>query len=115
MNTRNIRDVFHRIAALALAGGTLWVTAVTAGATTAGESAAALWAALPVQALKWELGDLRPLDDLSPAAVLAISQSPLLVSAHSAVHKLVKCNCTVLCNVNLCTQHFEDFRHMRCV
>lgn len=88
MNTRNIRDVFHRMAALALAGGTLWVTAVTAGATTAGESAAALWAALPVQALKWELGDLRPLDDLSPATVLAISQSPLLVSARSAVAEL---------------------------
>ncbi|MBQ7778220.1 MAG: stage II sporulation protein P [Oscillibacter sp.] len=88
MNRKTIRDLAHRALALAVAGGTLWAVAVTAGSTTASESAAALRAALPVKALKWELGDLRQEDALSPATVLALSQSPLLVSARSAVAEL---------------------------
>ena len=88
MNRKTIRDLAHRALALAVAGGTLWAAAVTAGSTTASESAAALRAALPVKALKWELGDLRQEDALSPATVLALSQSPLLVSARSAVAEL---------------------------
>ena len=88
MNRKTIRELFRRGLALTAAAGTLWVAAVTAGSTTAGESAAALRAALPLKALKWELADLRTGDSLSPVTVLALSQSPLLVSARSAVAEL---------------------------
>ena len=46
------------------------------------DSASAAWAALraasPLAALKWELGDLWADDDLSPAAVMTLGESPLL-------------------------------------
>lgn len=84
----HIRELFRRTLALAAAAGTLWAAAVTAGSTTIGESAAALQAALPVHALKWELGDLRRTDDLSLAAALTLSQSSLLDSARTAVASL---------------------------
>ena len=88
MKRMTIRELFRRGLALTAAAGTLWAAAVTAGTTTAGESAAALRAALPVTALKWDLVDLRTGDSLSPVTVLALSQSPLLVSARSAVAEL---------------------------
>ena len=88
MNTRSIREFLHRLTAVVLAVGTLWITAVTAGSTTLGESTIALKNAIPEKALKWELGDLRSRDSLSTAAVLTISQSPLLISARSAVSDL---------------------------
>lgn len=88
MKGRTIREFLRRAQALALAAGTLWAVTVTAGSETAAESLRALRSALPVTALKWELGDVWVEDTLSPAAVLTISQSPLLVSARSAVAEL---------------------------
>ena len=88
MKGRTIREFVRRAQALALAAGTLWAVTVTAGSDTAAESLRALRSALPVTALKWELGDFWVEDTLSPAAALTISQSPLLVSARSAVAEL---------------------------
>ena len=74
----------RRLGAAGLAAGTLWAAAVTAGS----DSAAAAWAALreasPLAALKWELGDLWADDGLSPAAVMTLGESPLLLSARAA-------------------------------
>ena len=47
-----------------------------------------LRAASPLAALKWELGDLWADDDLSPAAVMTLGESPLLLSARAAVAEL---------------------------
>ena len=88
MKGRTIQEFVRRAQALALAAGTLWAVTVTAGSDTAAESLRALRSALPVTALKWELGDFWVEDTLSPAAALTISQSPLLVSARSAVAEL---------------------------
>ena len=78
----------RRLGAAGLAAGTLWAAAVTAGS----DSAAAAWAALreasPLAALKWELGDLWADDGLSPAAVMTLGESPLLLSARAAVAEL---------------------------
>lgn len=78
------------LAALA-AAATLWGAVVTAGSDSLAGAAAALRAraASPVTALRWELGDLWEKDDsLSPAAVLALGESPLLLSARAAVSEL---------------------------
>lgn len=80
--------LLRRLEAGAFALGILWMAAVTAGSDTAASAAAALRAALPMGALRWELGDLWDRDQLSPAAVLTISQSPLLLSARAAVSEL---------------------------
>ena len=78
----------RRLGAAGLAAGTLWAAAVTAGS----DSAAAAWSALreasPLAALKWELGDLWADDGLSPAAVMTLGESPLLLSARAAVAEL---------------------------
>ena len=78
----------RRLGAAGLAAGTLWAAVVTAGS----DSAAAAWAALreasPLAALKWELGDLWAEDGLSPAAVMTLGESPLLLSARAAVAEL---------------------------
>ena len=88
MTRNHIRELFRRLLALAAAAGTLWAAAVTAGSTTFGESTAALQSALPIQALRWELGDLAQKDSLSLAAALTLKQSPLLASARTAVTEL---------------------------
>lgn len=80
--------LLRRLEAGAFALGILWTVAVTAGSETAASAAAALRASLPVGVLRWELGDLWARDQLSPAAVLTISQSPLLLSARTAVTEL---------------------------
>lgn len=79
---------WRHMEALALAAGTLWIVSVTAGSSTAAEAAASLREALPLHALRWELGDLWPQDDLSSATVLALAESPLLLSARPAVAEL---------------------------
>ena len=71
-----------------LAAGVLWVVAVTAGSDTAASAFSALRSSLPLGALRWELGDLWPRDGLSPAAVLTIGESPLLLAARPAVAEL---------------------------
>ena len=80
--------LLRRLEAGALAAGTLWIVTVTAGSDTAASAAEALRASLPMGALRWELGDLWPRDDLSAAAVLTIRESPLLLAARPAVAEL---------------------------
>ena len=85
-----IKTLFRRLKALLLAAGVLWVVTVTAGSDTASGALKALRDAAPLNALRWELGDLGSRDDLSPAAVMAIGESPLLLSARTAVAELRK-------------------------
>ena len=80
--------VFRRLAAGALALGTLWAAVVTAGSDTAAAALDALRNAAPLALLKWELGDLWTDDSLSPAAVMTLGESPLLLSARAAVAEL---------------------------
>ena len=80
--------LFRRLGAACLALGTLWAAAVTAGSDTAAAAAASLLASSPLDALRWELGDLWGNDTLSPAAVLALGESPLLLSAREQVADL---------------------------
>ena len=83
--SERLAGVLRRLGAVCLAVGTLWAAAVTAGSDTAAAAAAALRSSSPLGALKWELGDLWFKDTLSPAAVLTIGESPLLLSARPAV------------------------------
>lgn len=80
----------RRLLALAAAGATLWTATVTVGSQTISSALAALRGSVvsPVSALRWELGDLWADDQLSPAAVLAIGESPLLLSAREEVTRL---------------------------
>ena len=82
------RRGLRRLGAAGLAAGTLWAVVVTAGSDSASAAWAALRAASPLAALKWELGDLWANDDLSPAAVMTLGESPLLLSARAAVAEL---------------------------
>ena len=78
----------RRLLALVLAVGTVWVVTVTAGSDTAEGAWTRLQKASPLAALRWELGDLWSQDGLSAAAVMAIAQSPLLLSARAEVTQL---------------------------
>ena len=75
----------RRFGAALVAAGTLWTVSVTAGSETVTAAVSALSEATPLYALKWELGDLRAGDRLSPAAAMALGESALLLSARSAV------------------------------
>lgn len=79
---------FRRLGAACLALGTLWAAVVTAGSDTAAAAVASLRASSPLDALRWELGDLWADDTLSPAAVLTLGESPLLLSAREQVADL---------------------------
>ena len=86
---KHTRGTFlRRLEAGVLAAGTLWAVTVTAGSDTAASALEALREAAPLRALQWELGDLWPRDGLSPAAVLTIGESPLLLAARPAVAEL---------------------------
>lgn len=80
--------LLRRLEAGILGLAVLWAAAVTAGSDTAAAAVSALRSSLPMGALRWELGDLWTQDQLSPAAVLAISQAPLLLSARAEVAEL---------------------------
>lgn len=80
--------LLRRLEAGVLGLAVLWAAAVTAGSDTAAAALSALREALPIGALRWEMGDLWTRDQLSPAAVLAISQAPLLLSARAEVAEL---------------------------
>lgn len=80
--------VLRRLEAGLLAAGTLWLAFVTAGSESADAAASALAEALPERMLRWELGDLWSGDGLSPAAALAIGESPLLLAARGDVTEL---------------------------
>lgn len=79
-----------RVLALGAAAVTLWTAAVTAGSVSLRSAAEALRteAASPLRLLRWELGDVWGDDTLSPAAVLAIGESPLLLAAREEVAEL---------------------------
>ncbi len=85
---KTLSNVLRRLEAALLAAGTLWAAAVTAGSDTAPAAFSALAEALPERALRWELGDLGPGDGLTPAAALAIGESPLLLAAREDVAEL---------------------------
>lgn len=78
----------RRLEAGIIAAGTLWVVNVTAGSETMTAAMTALRDAAPVYALKWELGDFWVRDELSPAVAMALSESPLLLTARPAVAEL---------------------------
>lgn len=80
--------LLRRLEAGILAAGTLWAVSVTAGSDTAASALSALRASMPLGALRWELGDLWAQDTLSPAAVMTIGESPLLLAARPAVAEL---------------------------
>ena len=80
-NTQRIR----RILAIGACAVTLWTAAVTANSESLLGAVTALRTQGPVQALRWELGDFFTLSDLSPATVLAIAESPLLLSAREQI------------------------------
>ena len=50
---RRLRSARRRLLALAAAGATLWLAAVTAGAQTFSAAASAARAALPLSVLRW--------------------------------------------------------------
>lgn len=81
----------RRLGAMGLAVCTLWGVAVTAGSDTVISAVSALRReiSVPLSALQWELGDLGPEDGLSPAAVMTLAESPLLLSARETVAKLL--------------------------
>ena len=78
-------NLLRRLEAAVLAAGTLWAASVTAGSDTAASAIEALRAGLPASMLRWEMGDLWRRDGLSPAAALAIGESPLLLAARTEV------------------------------
>ena len=80
--------LLRRLEAGVLAAGTLWAVSVTAGSDTAASAFSALRESIPIGALRWELGDLWTRATLSPAAVLTIGDSPLLLAARPAVAEL---------------------------
>jgi len=73
--------LLRRLEAAVLAVLTLWVVSVTAGSETVASAAAALWEAIPMELLKWELGDTRAEGALSPAAAAVVRESPILRGA----------------------------------
>ena len=83
-----VSGILRRLSAICMAVGTLWAAAVTAGSDTFVDAWAALREAAPRSVLQWELGDLWQTDQLSAATVLAIGESPLLLSARPAVAEL---------------------------
>ena len=83
-----VPTLWRRLRAAALAAATLWAASVTAGSDTAASAARALCQALPLRALRWELGDLGRGDRLSPAAAMTLGESPLLLAARPAVAEL---------------------------
>ena len=86
--TTRLRNLGRRLGAAGLAAGTLWAVTVTAGSETAAGAWKALRESSPMGALRWELGELWVRDTLSPVAVLTLGESPLLLSARTAVAEL---------------------------
>lgn len=76
------------LGALLLTGATLWTVSVTAGSADAAGAWRSLKRELPVALLKWQLADPSGGDGLSDAAVLTLSQSPMLLSARREVAEL---------------------------
>ena len=78
--------ILRRTAALILALLTLWAVAATVGSQSLPEALDAIRSdALPRQLVRWELGDLFSSRSLSLPTLLALYQSPVLLSAQSTL------------------------------
>ena len=76
------------LGAALLAAATLWAVSVTAGSTDAAGAWQSLKREVPLALLRWQLGDPGQPDGLSAAAVLTLSQAPLLLSARQEISDL---------------------------
>ena len=80
--------ISRRLGAALLAAATLWAVSVTAGSTDAAGAWQSLKREVPLALLRWQLGDPGQPDGLSAAAVLTLSQAPLLLSARQEIGDL---------------------------
>lgn len=80
--------ISRQLGAALLAAATLWAVSVTAGSTDAAGAWQSLKREVPLALLRWQLGDPGQPDGLSAAAVLALSQAPLLLSARQEISDL---------------------------
>ena len=80
--------ISRKLGALLLAAATLWTVSVTAGSTDAAGAWQSLKREVPLALLRWQLGDPGQPDGLSAAAVLTLSQAPLLLSARQEISDL---------------------------
>ncbi|MBD9198402.1 MAG: stage II sporulation protein P [Clostridiales bacterium] len=80
--------ISRRLGAALLAAATLWAVSVTAGSTDAAGAWQSLKREVPLALLRWQLGDPGQPDGLSAAAVLTLSQAPLLLSARQEISDL---------------------------
>ena len=81
-------QISRRLGAALLAAATLWAVSVTAGSTDAAGAWQSLKREVPLALLRWQLGDPGQPDGLSAAAVLTLSQAPLLLSARQEISDL---------------------------
>jgi len=81
------KTLARRIAALISAAATIWVCIVTAGSQTFSSAVDAVsrGSRITESLLRWELGDLWSASFLSPASMLALSQSPLLMAQRDTI------------------------------
>ena len=77
--------ISRKLGALLLTAATLWTVSVTAGSTDAAGAWQSLKREIPLALLRWQLGDHGQPDGLSAAAVLTLSQAPLLLSARQEI------------------------------
>ena len=82
--------ISRRLGAALLAAATLWTVSVTAGSTDAAGAGQSLKREVPLALLRWQLGDPGQPDGLSAAAVLTLSQAPLLLSARQEISDLLQ-------------------------
>ena len=80
--------ISRRLGAALLAAATLWTVSVTAGSTDAAGAWQSLKREVPLALLRWQLGDPGQPDGLSAAAVLTLSQAPLMLSARQEISDL---------------------------
>lgn len=80
--------ISRRLGAALLAAATLWAVSVTAGSTDAAGAWQSLKREVPLALLRWQLGAPGQPDGLSAAAVLTLSQAPLLLSARQEISDL---------------------------
>lgn len=80
--------ISRQLGAALLAAATLWTVSVTAGSTDAAGAWQSLKREVPLALLRWQLGDPGQPDGLSAAAVLTLSQAPLLLSARQEISDL---------------------------
>ena len=80
--------ISRKLGALLLTAATLWTVSVTAGSTDAAGAWQSLKREIPLALLRWQLGAPGQPDGLSAAAVLTLSQAPLLLSAREEISAL---------------------------